>query len=112
MGSSRRTISTLAAGGAASAALLAKASGIAARRASVVREIELVVADLEGVAFVDHFTLHALPVILDAVRRAHIDDVILSARELDHRVLARHVRVFDGEVARLLAATDDEAVFG
>jgi len=69
-----------------------------------------VVAHLEGVAIADHFALHALTVVLDAIRRTHVDDVILARQKLDHRVLAGHVRILDRQIAGLLAAADDEAV--
>src|SRR5690606_36148363 len=82
----------------------------ALRTASLVREPELVIADAKSIAFVDGFALNALSVVLDAVGRAHVHDVILAVEKLDHRVLAGHVGIFDRQVARLLAATDDEAV--
>jgi len=53
---------------------------------------------------------HALAVDRDAVRRAHVDHEVDAILELDHRVLAGHVRVLEREVARLLAAADDVAV--
>ena len=77
---------------------------------SLKREAQLVIAHLEGVAVADHFALHALSVVLDAVRRTHVDDVVLPRQKLDHGVLTRHVRIFDGQITGLLAAADDEAV--
>src|SRR5690606_6008212 len=71
---------------------------------SVIREPELVVAHLEAVAFADDAPLDALPGVFDAVRRAHVDDVVVAVQVLDHRVLTRHVRILDREIARLAAA--------
>ena len=65
---------------------------------------------LEHVPFGDLLPGDALAVVLDAVGRAHVDHEVDAVLELDHRVLARHVRVLQREVARLLAAADDEAV--
>src|SRR5690606_20128758 len=48
---------------------------------SVKREAELVIADPEHVALADRPALHALAVVLDAVRRAHVHDVVAPVRE-------------------------------
>src|SRR5690606_22172097 len=79
---------------------------------SVKREAELVIADPEHVALADRPALHALAVVLDAVRRAHVHDVVAPVRELDHRVLAGHVRILDRQITGLPPATDDEALLG
>jgi hypothetical protein len=77
---------------------------------SVVREGEIVIADPEHVTFRDLFSSDALPVELDAIGRPHVDHEVRPVLELDHRVLARHVRILQSQIARLLAAADDEAV--
>lgn len=78
---------------------------------SLVVEAHFVVADPEDVTVGDSLTGDALTVVFDTVRGAHIDHVVLAVEELDHGVLSRHIGIFDGEVAALLAASDDEAVF-
>src|SRR3972149_7304183 len=77
---------------------------------SVIGKAELVVADAERVTLVDHLPLHTLTVVLDAIGRAHVPDVVLPVQKLDHRVLTRDVRVFDRQVTRLLPSADDDAV--
>ncbi len=76
----------------------------------LVKELELVVAHAEAVSIVNVLPLYPLTFKLDAVRRTHVDDEILPVRELDERMLPRYVRVFDCEIARLLAAADDEPI--
>jgi hypothetical protein len=71
-----------------------------------------VIANAEHVALVDGLTLYTLAHVLHAVGRTHVDNEVLTTQKLDQRVLARHVRIFDGQIAALFAATDDEAVFG
>src|SRR5690606_24788576 len=73
---------------------------------SAVREAEIVIADPEDVALGDLLPRDPLTVVLDAVRRAHVDHEVDAVLVLDHRVLARHVRVLERQVARLLAAAD------
>jgi hypothetical protein len=69
-----------------------------------------VIADAKEIALGDRFASNALAVVFDTIRRTHIDHVVLAIEELDHGVLARHVRIFDRHVARLLTAANDEAV--
>src|SRR5688572_608373 len=73
-------------------------------------EAQVVIADAEDVALGDLLSCDALAVVLDAVRRAHVDHEIDAVLVLDHRVLPRDVRILQREVARLLATADDEAV--
>src|SRR5690349_15910099 len=77
---------------------------------SAVREAEVVIADAEHVTLGDLLPRDPLAVVLDAVGRAHVDHEVDAVLVLDHRVLAGHVRVLQREVARLLAAADDEAI--
>src|SRR5262245_55361028 len=77
---------------------------------SPIGEAQIVITDAEHVAFGDLLPGDALAVVLDAVGRAHVDHEVDAVLVLDHRVLARDVRILEREIARLLSAADDEAV--
>ena len=69
------------------------------------------VTDAEGVSFHNDLSLDALTLVLHAIGRTHVHDEVLAIDELDHGVLTRHIGIFDGQIARLLAAPNNEAVF-
>src|SRR5688572_7098192 len=62
------------------------------RARSTIRKPDLVITNPEEVSLGDRFSRDALAVVLDAVRRAHVDHVELAVQVLDHRVLTRDVR--------------------
>src|SRR5690606_29037592 len=85
-------------------------SGVCFR--SVERETQLVIAHAEHVTLVDGLSSHALSVELHAVGGAQIDHEIVATQEFHHRMLSRHVWIFDCEIGGLFSAPDDELVFG
>ena len=76
----------------------------------LVREAELVVTEVEEVAFVDALVVDAHALEVDAVRRAEVLDEVGPVAADDGGVLARDVAVLDGQIGRLRAAADDELV--
>src|SRR5690606_31581625 len=70
------------------------------------------IAHAEHVTLVDGLSLHALSVELHAVGGAQIDHEIVATKEFHHRMLSRHVWIFDCEIGGLFSAPDDELVFG
>src|SRR4051812_25663865 len=71
-------------------------------RPLAVRETQIVIADSKDIALGDLFPSNALTVVLDAVGRAHVDHEVDAVLVLDHRMLPRHVRVLQRQVAGLL----------
>src|SRR5437870_9881592 len=82
----------------------------AAAPSALVREPQLVVAEVEHVAFVDALVVDAHALVVDAVRRAEVFDVVGAVAADDGGVLAGNVAVLDREVGGLRAAPDDELV--
>jgi len=78
---------------------------------STVLERQLVVANSNEIAICERFSLNALAQVLKPVRRAEVDDVIGRAVKFNHGMLTGDVRILDGQVAALLAASDDELLF-
>src|SRR5204863_3351967 len=77
---------------------------------ALVRETQLVVTEVEHVAFVDALVVDAHALVVDAIGRPEILDEIGPVSPDDRRVLARDVAVLDGKIGRLGAAADDELV--
>ena len=63
--------------------------------ALLIEEFELVITDAEPIPVVNVLALDPLALELDAVRRAHVDNEVLSVRELDQSVLSGYVWILD-----------------
>src|SRR6188474_2548244 len=77
---------------------------------ALVSEPQLVVTEVEHVAFVDALVVDAHALVVDAVGRTEILDEVGPVPPDHRRVLARNVAVFDRQVGRLGTTPDDELV--
>src|SRR5690606_37159032 len=67
------------------------------------------IADAEPVTDVVDLPLNEASSVHDTVRTAHVYHVVAAVDVLHHGMLPRHVRVLDGQVARLFTSTNDVA---
>ena len=72
---------------------------------------ELVITQVKGVALFYPFSLHSLPVVLNAVGTIEVLDEVVSAAINDRAMFTGNVSIANRKVGDLTTTADDKAVF-